>query len=84
MNQNKIQKIKNGYIADLMKLAGQFAKKDMAIIATAEHLMSAVLEHLAGIYVFNLNVSAKLNSLTADIEALRRAIPGDGTQNENI
>jgi len=77
MKPAQTKNLKEGYISGLMQLAGEMARKDMAIVAQPEHLVGAIIEHLASAYVFNLHVSEKLNSLNAELEALRRAVQND-------
>ena len=65
------------YITGLVRRAEEIAKSQLSIEVQPEHLMSAVLEHLASAYVFNKLMSAQLSQLMADMEALRRAVQND-------
>lgn len=70
-------KLQRDYADGIHKLAAQYASEERILQPNVQHFIRVIVEHLASVYVFNRNVSEKLNSLTIEIEALRRAVVGD-------
>jgi len=73
--------VKKRYIETLMALAQKLAHDNMSITIQPEHVISALMDHLGDIFVFNSQTHSKLKELTeeisnlkADIEALRLAV----------
>ena len=66
------------YMLGVTAMANEIAKQDRHIgSATAEHVMAAILEHMASIHIFNTLVTDEIQNLKADLEALRRAVAAD-------
>lgn len=76
MNKKKPNDMQR-YIKEVITRSVEIAKENLSITVEPEHLMSSVLEHLASAFVFNKMISAQINKLNAEIEALRRAVQND-------
>jgi hypothetical protein len=70
----KIEKMRTAFLKGIEAKAREFATADNSIPVQAHHMMAAIVDKSASAFVF----SEELNALKADMEALRRAVLGNG------
>jgi ATP-dependent Clp protease ATP-binding subunit ClpA len=61
-------------ISGIVRSAEEIAKTAGHSLVQPEHLMSAVLGHIASETILNKQMEGKIRNLEAEIEALRRAV----------
>jgi hypothetical protein len=68
-------------ISGIVSSAEGIARQAGQPIVQPEHLMAAVLGHIASETILNRQMEGKIRNLEAEIEALRRALQNDAKQN---
>jgi hypothetical protein len=78
----KIEEIRTTFLRGIERKAREFATEANSIPVEAHHMMAAIVDSAANAFVFNFKMSQELNSLKADMIALRRAVLENEDKND--
>ena len=81
--EKQIEEMRTSFMAGIQAKAREYADLQNSIPILEHHMVAAIVDRMASAFVFNVKTSAEINALKADIEALRRAVVGDGNDYKN-